>query len=70
MENECRTLTTSNENDLIDVTKKQEELSDEQAKLVELTQIVEQKGSKKKTSFFLLLLLQKKDNFSYIFRNG
>jgi dsDNA-binding SOS-regulon protein len=67
LENECRILTTSNENDLIDVTKKQEELSDEQAKLVELTQIVEQKGSKKKTSFFLL---QEKDHFSYIFRNG
>ncbi len=46
MENECITLTTSNENDLLDFTKKQEEISDEQAKLLELTQIVEQKGLK------------------------
>jgi hypothetical protein len=61
LENECEILTTSNENDLIDLTKKQEEISDEQAKFVELTQIVEQKGSKKpfflekKTSFLLSL---------------
>lgn len=33
-----------NENDLIEFTKKQEEASDEQSKLIELTQIVEQKG--------------------------
>ncbi len=44
LENECKTLTNSNENDLIDCTRKQEEISEEQAKLVELTQIVEQKG--------------------------
>ncbi len=50
MENECEILTTSNENDLIDLTKKQEEISDEQAKFVELTQIVEQKGSKNLSS--------------------
>jgi len=47
LENECTILTTSNENDLNDLTKKQEEISDEQAKFVELTQIVEQKGLKK-----------------------
>jgi hypothetical protein len=44
LENECTTLITSNENDLSEFRKKQEEISDEQAKLVELTQIVEQKG--------------------------
>ncbi|CAF0825368.1 unnamed protein product [Adineta steineri] len=48
LENECTLLTTSNENDLIEITKKQEEISDEQAKLVELTQIVEQKEMDKK----------------------
>ena len=52
MENECALLTISNENDLNDLTKKQEEISDEQAKLVELTQIVEQKGMKKTSHFF------------------
>ncbi len=44
LENECTTLTTLNENDLIEFTRKQEEASDEQSKLIELTQIVEQKG--------------------------
>ncbi|CAF3603057.1 unnamed protein product [Rotaria sordida] len=48
LENECTILTTSNENDFIEFTKKQEEISDEQAKLVELTQIVEQKEMDKK----------------------
>ncbi|CAF4662881.1 unnamed protein product, partial [Rotaria sp. Silwood1] len=48
LENECTILTTSNENDLNEFTKKQEEISDEQAKLVELTQIVEQKEMDKK----------------------
>ncbi|CAF1401091.1 unnamed protein product, partial [Adineta steineri] len=48
LENECTTLTTSNENDLIEYTKKQEEISDEQSKLIELTQIVEQKEMDKK----------------------
>jgi hypothetical protein len=37
-------FTVSNENDQIEFRKKQEEISDEQAKLLELTQIVEQKG--------------------------
>jgi len=61
LENECTTLITSNENDLIEFRKKQEEISDEQAKLVELTQIVEQKGRRQNffSSFFI-----------YIFRNG
>jgi hypothetical protein len=53
-ENECTLLTTTNENDLNDFTKKQEEISDEQAKLVELTQIVEQKGIKDNLFFFTL----------------
>jgi len=44
LENECTTLTTSNENDVVEYTRKQEEESDEQSKLMELTQIVEQKG--------------------------
>ena len=43
-DNDRAILATTNENDLIEFTKKQEEISDEQAKLVELTQIVEQKG--------------------------
>jgi hypothetical protein len=44
LENECTILTTANENDVIEYTRKQEEASDEQSKLIELTQIVEQKG--------------------------
>ena len=44
LQNECSTLKTSNEIDLIELNRKQEEIVDEQAKLVELTQIVEQKG--------------------------
>ncbi|CAF1504756.1 unnamed protein product, partial [Adineta steineri] len=48
LENECTILTTSNENDMIEYTKKQEEISDEQSKLIELTQIVEQKEMDKK----------------------
>ena len=39
-------MTRSNENDVIEFTRKQEEASDEQSKLMELTQIVEQKGTK------------------------
>ena len=45
LENDCTALTASNERDLVEFTRKQEEESDEQAKLVELTQIVEQKGT-------------------------
>jgi hypothetical protein len=45
LENECTTLTTDNENDIVIFTRKQEEVSDEQSKLIELTQIVEQKGN-------------------------
>ncbi|CAF3277452.1 unnamed protein product [Rotaria socialis] len=48
LENDCTTLTTSNENDIIEFTRKQEESSDEQSKLMELTQIVEQKEMDKK----------------------
>jgi hypothetical protein len=48
-------LTTANENNLIEFTRKQEEASDEQSKLIELTQIVEQKGIY--CSIFKLLLL-------------
>jgi len=44
LENECTILTTTNENDIIEFTRKQEEAFDEQSKLIELTQIVEQKG--------------------------
>jgi hypothetical protein len=61
LENECTTLITSNENDLIEFRKKQEEISDEQAKLVELTQIVEQKGRRQNFSSSFVI---------YIFRNG
>ncbi|CAF4538828.1 unnamed protein product, partial [Rotaria socialis] len=48
LEHESSMLTASNENDLIEFRKKQEEISDEQAKLLELTQIVEQKEMDKK----------------------
>ncbi|CAF5061758.1 unnamed protein product, partial [Rotaria sp. Silwood1] len=48
LENECTILTTTNENDIIEYTQKQEEVSDEQSKLIELTQIVEQKEMDKK----------------------
>lgn len=48
LEAECTTLTTSNENDVVEYTRKQEEESDEQSKLMELTQIVEQKEMDKK----------------------
>ncbi|CAF2975187.1 unnamed protein product [Rotaria sp. Silwood2] len=48
LENDCTTLTTTNENDIIEYTRKQEEVSDEQSKLIELTQIVEQKEMDKK----------------------
>ena len=44
LDSECTSLTTLNDTDRIELTKKQEEISDEQAKLTELTQIVEQKG--------------------------
>ncbi len=44
LENDCTTLTIANENDVIEYTRKQEEAADEQSKLIELTQIVEQKG--------------------------
>ncbi|CAF0860860.1 unnamed protein product [Adineta ricciae] len=48
LEKECTTLTSANENDLVEFTRKQEELADEQSKLIELTQIVEQKEMDKK----------------------
>ncbi|CAF4584032.1 unnamed protein product [Rotaria socialis] len=48
LEHESSMLTASNENDLIEFRRKQEEISDEQAKLLELTQIVEQKEMDKK----------------------
>lgn len=51
LENECTTLTSGNENDFVELTRKQEELGEEQSKLMELTQIVEQKGLKKKKNF-------------------
>ena len=59
MENECTTLTTANENDVIEYIRKQEEAADEQSKLVELTQIVEQKGNleKKQKNFSRNLFL-------------
>ena len=44
LEQECSQLTTSNETDQNDLTRKQEEFAEEQAKVIELTQIVEQKG--------------------------
>ena len=44
LENECTMLTSANENDMVEFTRKQEEVADEQSKLIELTQIVEQKG--------------------------
>jgi hypothetical protein len=46
LEKECTILTNDNENDVVEFTRKQEEASDEQSKLIELTQIVEQKGRK------------------------
>ena len=52
LENECTNLTTDNENDIVVFTRKQEEASDEQSKLIELTQIVEQKGNSNKSHFY------------------
>jgi hypothetical protein len=45
LENQCTALTSANENDLVEFTRKQEEAAEEQLKLTELTQIVEQKGT-------------------------
>lgn len=38
-------MKTSNDVEIVDLTKKQEEFAEEQSKLIELSQIVEQKGS-------------------------
>ncbi|CAF0831946.1 unnamed protein product [Adineta ricciae] len=48
LDQECTTLTKTNDSDLVELARKQEEISEEQAKLVELTQIVEQKEMDKK----------------------
>nr|ACI90338.1 hypothetical protein [Philodina roseola] len=48
IEQECSQLTTTNDAELVELTKKQEELAEEQAKLIELSQIVEQKEMDKK----------------------
>jgi hypothetical protein len=45
LERECLLLTAGNESELAELTKRHDEFSEEQAKVLELTQIVEQKGS-------------------------
>lgn len=55
LENECSILTTSNENEIVRLTKLQEETEEEQSKFVELSQIVEQKGSKNRFEIFVFL---------------
>ena len=62
LENECTELTSANENDIVEFTRKQEEASDEHSKLIELTQIVEQKGRDK---YFLQPI-----EYILLFRNG
>lgn len=58
LENECSILTTSNENEIVRLTKLQEETAEEQSKLVELSQIVEQKGSKNRFEIVVLTSFQ------------